>query len=105
MYVTEVLSWQANSGVTDSQMINAIEGIVSDLKTLPGFLFETLAKGEKGEWQQVYFWRTQAQAHDSNQLMADKASMQQLMQLIKSDTLSMSVMVPVQDSGPFDLFA
>lgn len=99
MYVTEILSWQAQPHVTDQQMSEAMSGMLPDLKTLPGFLFQTLSKDSKGNWIAIYFWRTAENAHESNTLMSDKASMSQLMQLLIPETIVMKVLQPLQDSG------
>jgi len=103
MYVTEVLSWQAKANVSDQDMINAVEGLLADLKTLPGFLFQNLSKDSKGRWVEVYFWQTEEDAHNSNSLMADKASMVNLMELIEIESISMEVMSPLQDSGALSI--
>ncbi|KJZ14881.1 hypothetical protein TW85_07255 [Marinomonas sp. S3726] len=103
MYVTEVLSWQAKANVSDQDMINAVEGLLADLKTLPGFLFQNLSKDSKGRWVEVYFWQTEVDAHNSNSLMADKTSMVNLMGLIEIESISMEVMSPLQDSGALTL--
>ena len=99
MYVTEILTWQAKPEVSDQDMINAVEGILPDLKILPGFIFQNLSKDSQGRWVEVYFWQTAEAAHNSNGLMADKASMANLMGLIEVESISMEVMSPLQDSG------
>ena len=99
MYVTEILIWQAKANVSDRNMIQAVEGLLPDLKTLPGFLFQNLSKDSKGRWVEVYFWQTAEDAHNSNGLMADKPSMANLMGLIEVESISMEVMPPLQDSG------
>ena len=99
MYVTEILSWQAQAEVSDQQMSEAMAAILPDLKALPGFLFQTLSKDCKGHWVAVYFWQTAEDAHNSNAFMAAKTSMASLMQLIIPETIEMEVMAPLQDSG------
>lgn len=99
MYVTEILSWQAQAGVSDQQMIAAMQSMLPDLKTLPGFLFQNLSKNAKGRWVAVYYWQTVADAHHSNTLMANKKSMTDLMQLLHAETIEMEVMEPLQNSG------
>ena len=99
MYVTEILSWQAQADVSDQQMAAAIVAMVPDLKTLPGFLFQNLSKDNQGRWVAVYFWQTAENAHNSNTLMAKKESMTKLMQLLQADTIEIEVMEPLQESG------
>lgn len=98
-YVTEILSWQALPDVTDKQMIDAVEALLPDLQTLPGFLFQNLMKDSKGRWVEVYFWQTTEDAHNSNTLMADKTSMAKLMALIDAESIQMEVMMPLQNSN------
>ncbi|MEH6449409.1 MAG: hypothetical protein V7765_12115 [Oleispira sp.] len=99
MYVTEILSWQAKAEVTDEQMVAAVNAMLPDLKILPGFLFQSLSKDSQGRWVEVYFWQTTEDAHNSNELMAKKASLAHLMQLLHAETIEMEVMLPLQDSG------
>ena len=99
MYVTEILSWQAQPGVSDQQMTSAMQAMLPDLKTLPGFLLQNLSKDTKGLWVAVYFWQTTEDAHNSNTLMANKTSMTNLMQLLHAETIEMKVLEPLQDSG------
>ncbi len=99
MYVTEILRWQAQTDVSDQQMIVAMGAMLPDLKTLPGFLFQNLSKNYQGRWVAVYFWQTAEDAHNSNTLMANKQSMANLMQLLHADSIEMEVMEPLQDSA------
>ena len=103
MYVTEVLSWQALPEISDQQMIVAVNAMVSDLQTLPGFLFQNLSKDTQGRWVEIYFWRTLEAAHNSNGLMQSKISMKNLMRLIQPQSIEMEVMTPLQDSGTLTL--
>lgn len=99
MYVTEILSWKAKDGISDQEMIDAVNALLPDLRTLPGFMFQNLSKDQRGRWIEVYFWKTAEDAHNSNTLMADKKSMSNLMLLIQVESLEMEVMAPLQDSG------
>lgn len=99
MYVTEILSWQAQPTVNDQQMLAAMTTLLIDLKLLPGFVFQNLGKNSKGHWVAVYFWKTAQDAHNSNALMADKLSMANLMQLLIAESIEMEVIEPLQDSG------
>jgi hypothetical protein len=98
VYVTEILSWQAQADVSDQQMVDAMAAMLADLKALPGFLFQNLSKDSKGRWIAVYFWQIAEDAHNSNTLMANKASMANLMQLLHADSIAMEVMEPLQGS-------
>jgi len=99
MCITEILSWEAQPDVSDQQMITAMQSMLPDLKTLPGFLFQNLNKDNKGRWVAVYFWQTVEDAHNSNTLMANKQSMTDLMQLLHAESIEMEVMKPLQVSG------
>lgn len=81
-HVVELVSWRGNAGVSDQDMIEAVEGILSDLKTLPGFISQKLYKDDDGQWVALYIWATREEGVASNDLMALKASFVHLMGLI-----------------------
>ena len=72
--VFEILTWKSKAGVSNEEMVKAVDGMVEDLKKLNGFLNQTLYKEEDGTWIDVYYWKTEKDAHDSNGAMADKES-------------------------------
>lgn len=87
-HIAEIVKWKAKPGVSEAEMIAAVEGIQMDLETLPGFIGQTLYLDDAGFWADLYFWETRAQAVASNDLMAPFASFQSLMGLIEPDSLS-----------------
>lgn len=89
--VIETVTWRANEDVTEEEMKNAVESMLLDLKTLPGFVHETLSVNETGQWLQLYYWETTEDAHNSNQLMADKPSFAKLIALIQPDSVDIQV--------------
>ncbi|MEE9494698.1 MAG: hypothetical protein V3W04_15165 [Gammaproteobacteria bacterium] len=97
--VFEILTWKSKAGVSDDEMINAVDSMVGDLKNLNGFLNQTLYKDSDGTWIDIYYWKTEKDAHDSNEGMADKASFKELMSVIEPDTVTMKVVSPKQASG------
>jgi len=97
--VIEIVSWKAKPGVTDEEMQVALAAMVPDLKALPGFLYQSAGKDSQGRWVDVYYWGSVKDAHASNELMADKASLTTLLALIEMDTICMEVIEPVQVSS------
>lgn len=97
--VYEILKWQSKVGVTDADMIAAVNDMVKDLKTLNGFLNQTLYKDKNGAWVDIYYWATEADAVASNDAMAGKASFVKLIDLIAPDSVSLEIMKPLQTSG------
>ena len=97
--VFEILTWKSKSGVTDEEMIKAVDSMVVDLKGLNGFLNQTLYKDSDGTWIDIYYWSTEKDAHDSNEGMEDKASFKNLMSIIEPETVTMKVVSPKQSSG------
>ena len=97
--VFEVLTWKSKSGVSDEEMIQAVDGMVKDLRELTGFLNQTLYKEEDGTWIDVYYWETEKDAHDSNGAMANKESLKKLMSIIEADTVTIKVLNQKQSSG------
>ncbi|MFD2204990.1 hypothetical protein [Kiloniella antarctica] len=103
MYAIEILTWESQPDVTDLEMINAVQAMVPDLKKLPGFRYQSLSKNGKGQWVEIYYWDTAEDAHNSNDSMADKPSLQQLLGLIDVKSLTMEVFAPLQESKPLQL--
>ena len=97
--VFEVLTWKSKSGVSDEEMIQAVDDMVKDLRDLTGFLNQTLYKEEDGTWIDVYYWETEKDAHDSNGAMANKESLKKLMSIIEADTVTIKVLNQKQSSG------
>jgi hypothetical protein len=97
--VLEILTWKSKPGVSDKEMIQAVDSMVIDLKKLKGFLNQTLYKEEDGTWIDIYYWHTEKDAHASNESMADKDSLQKLMSIIEPNTVTMKVVSPKQSSG------
>ena len=87
-HVSELVKWKSNAGVSDADMVAAIDGILPDLETLPGFGSQTLYKDKDGAWVALYVWDTQAQGVASNDLMAGKASFGVMMALVDVSSLS-----------------
>ncbi|MEZ9524546.1 hypothetical protein [Enterovibrio norvegicus] len=98
-YVVETVLWQAKQGVSTEDMSAAIDDMLVDLKTLPGFLHETLCQASNGDWMQLYYWETEHDAQQSSALMADKASFVQLLSLIAPESVEIKVYTPVQASS------
>ena len=99
MYVVEIVSWKAAPNVTDQQMIDAVQAMVPDLEKLPGFRYQSLSKDDEGLWMDIYYWDTKEDAHQSNDLMANKQSLQDLIPLIDMSSLKIHVLTPHQESG------
>lgn len=99
MLAVEVLTWRAKAGISDTQMVEAVEAMVVDLKKLPGFEYQALFKVDDNLWKEVYFWKTEHDAHRSNELMADKNTFKVLMALIEPDSVTMEVAPILQQSS------
>lgn len=98
-YVVETVIWQAKHGVSEQEMILAIQLMLADLELLPGFIHESLTKAPDGSWMQLYYWQTATDAHNSNQLIADKTSFLSLIELIEPDSVKIEIYNPVQASS------
>lgn len=97
--VFEIVKWQSKEEVDDATMIKAVDAMTEDLRSLKGFLQQTLYKSPDGEWVDIYYWEIEEDAHASNTSMADKASFKRLIELIKPESVSIEVMHPLQSSG------
>ncbi len=98
-YVYERVTWKAKPGVSDSDMVAAVDRMVDDLKQVDGFLNQTLYKDKNDQWVDIYYWKTEQNAIDSNGAMAEKESFKQLIQLIEPESVAIDIMAPLQSSG------
>ena len=87
-HIVELVKWRSKPGVSDEQMIFAVDDILPDLETLPGFISQKLYKDDDGPWVDLYHWDTREQAIASNDLMAPRASFGALMDLIEPESVS-----------------
>ena len=87
-HVVELVKWAALDGVTDAHMIDAVNQLLPDLKTLPGFVKQDLYKDDNGQWVDLYIWDNKEDALASNDLMAPKPSFAALMSLIDPSSVT-----------------
>lgn len=87
-HVVELVKWNALDGVTDANMIEAVNRLLPDLKTLPGFVKQDLYKDDNGQWVDLYVWDNRENALASNELMAPKPSFAGLMSLIDPSSVT-----------------
>jgi heme-degrading monooxygenase HmoA len=97
--VSEIVKWKSKPGVSDEAMIAAVNAMMADLESLNGFLHQSLYKNSDNEWIDIYYWKTEHDAHASNTEMADKESFKNLIVLIEPDSISIEVMHELQASG------
>ncbi|WP_246028574.1 hypothetical protein [Shewanella atlantica] len=114
MYIIETVSWTAKAGVERTEMVNAVERMVSDLEKVPGFRYQSLSlkestaknsdeSGTPDQWLQLYYWDSVETAHNSNALMAPTASLSHLISLIEPNTIAIDVFIPQQQSSQLTL--
>lgn len=87
-HVVELVKWKSKPEVSNDEMISAVDGILPDLKTLPGFISQTLYIDDEGYWVDLYYWETRDQGVASNDLMAPRPSFHALMELIEPSSVS-----------------
>ncbi|MFC6589070.1 hypothetical protein ACFQDZ_19180 [Sulfitobacter pacificus] len=87
-HIVELVKWKAKPGVTDHQMVAAVDGILPDLKILPGFICQSLYKDDDGVWVDIYQWETRAEAEASNDAMADRQAFGVLMALVVPSSIA-----------------
>jgi len=103
MFTAEIVSWNAKPEVTPQQMLGAIEAMLPDLKQLPGFIYQSAGQTESGRWVEIYYWDNADNAHKSNERMATKASLANLMELIEADSVTMEVIETAQQSSSLSI--
>lgn len=87
-HVLELVKWRSLDGIADEKMIEAVDAILPDLKTLPGFVSQKLYKDDDGKWADLYIWDTKENAIASNDLMAERSSFSKLMALVEPESVS-----------------
>ena len=97
--IFEMLTWQAAPHIDDNDMISAMARFSGVVKTLPGFLYQSLYKKADHKWVCIYFWETEQEAHASNEAVAGTPEFSHLMSLIKENSLTMEVFSALQSSG------
>ena len=85
--IVEIVRWRGLDGITDDQMTEAVAGIEPDLKTLPGFVSQTLHKDDDGHWVALYEWQERAQGEASIALMGPKDTFARLMALVLPESI------------------
>lgn len=91
-HVVELVKWKSNSGVSDADMVAAMNGILPDVKMLPGFGRMDLYKDKDDNWVAVYVWDSEEEAHASNDLMAEKPSFARLITLADVSSISIEIL-------------
>ena len=97
-HVVELVKWKAKPAVSNEEMVSAVDGILSDLETLPGFISQTLYIDDEGYWVDLYHWETREQGVASNDLMAPRPSFQVLMELIDPTSVSIEFLSPPESA-------
>ena len=96
--IVEILMWRSKAGVSDEEMILAVNEMASDLTKLPGFINQSLYKNSENKWVDIYYWETEKNAHDSNASMDGKETLKKLIDLIEPNSISIEVMPQLQSS-------
>ena len=99
MNVLESVKWKAKTNVSDKQMIDAVNEMVPDLKKTEGFIGQTLYKDENDYWVDIYYWDTKENAHLSNERMANKESLKNLLELVQFESVEIKILEPLQQAG------
>lgn len=98
----EIVKWKSKQGIGESQTIEAVNNMVSDLQECDGFIHQALYKiGDV--WCDLYYWKNEQCAHQSNEFMGKKDSLRNLMALIDIETVSIEVSEPKQSSGDLNI--
>jgi hypothetical protein len=97
--VFEILTWRSAENVSNESMINSLNRFSESVGKLPGFLYQSLYQKESGAWVCIYFWESEEQAHQSNELVSEWPVFKELMSLIEQDSITMEVLSPVQSQG------
>ena len=101
--VFELLTWRSTTDTNDDDMLGAMSRFSTIVKTLPGFLYQSLYKKADDEWVCIYFWETEQEAYASNEAVANTQEFGELMKLIDKDSVTMVVLPCLQQCGSIQL--
>ncbi len=97
--VFEILTWTTTDTTKDQDMVDSMAAFSERVKTLPGFLHQSLYKNANAQWVCIYFWKSEAEAHASNAAVANMKEFNELMRLIKKESITMEVLTSLQSCG------
>lgn len=97
--IYETVTWKANTDVSDEAMIEAATTFSHTIRSLPGFLHQALYKNGEQDWVSVYYWATETDAKHSNDAVANDPHFLQLLSLIQSESIVITLYTPVQQKG------
>ncbi|MAC45675.1 hypothetical protein [Oceanospirillum beijerinckii] len=88
--VVEIVSFKLNPGVEKNAFLESNIAVEEFVKTLPGILYRSLCCNEEtGEWSDIVYWQTMADAKHAQQAFMQSECCGKLMQLIDPESVSM----------------
>jgi hypothetical protein len=94
-YVVEVVLMRPRADVTDAELTAALDATAADIASLPGFVKREVLRDEKGQWIDIVYWRSMADAQQALALVGDKPEVQRMFTLLDESEAQMFHFSPV----------
>lgn len=88
--IIEVAQFKTKSGVSDAEVLAATqEGHTSFLSKQKGYVSRELAKSSEGEWVDIVYWETLADAEADEKAFLEAPSTQKFLAMIDLSSMKM----------------
>ncbi len=81
-YVVEVVLMRPRADVTAAELTAALQATAADIASLPGFVKREVLRDDKGQWMDIVYWRSMADAHNALALVGNKPEVQRMFALL-----------------------
>lgn len=92
--VLEIVEFRAVEGVPEQEIVEAVEGLIPDLREIGGFVEQTLYAAQDGLWVILYAWEGMRDAQHSTERMTGRASFDRLMGMVDPATIRLTHAAP-----------
>lgn len=76
-------------GVKDAHFLEAADAIMADARSMEGFIRREVLKGADGEWVDIIYWRSMADAQRAAEAFAEIPAGQKFVELVDLETLTL----------------
>src|SRR5215213_2505945 len=87
--ILEVVLFKLKPDVEEAAFFNVNESILSDLRTMDGFIRRDLFKDSHGQWMDIVYWQSMAAAQRAAAMFPSLPCAQTLMEMLDATTLTM----------------
>jgi GH15 family glucan-1,4-alpha-glucosidase len=84
----EVVLFKLKPTTDEAAFLKAADAIMPDLRSMPGYLRRELLKGDDGQWLDVVYWRSLAEAQQAAQDLMQRPAVQPLFGMLDETTVT-----------------